>query len=151
MGAISRIFGVLIFSILSKSWPLYLENERRSWWSQKVVLLHKRIPLDITTSIDRQNCCWRLFSNWVHRASRESPTEGGRLPTDISSFWGTICCMQHCAISKLRYVSSDAVCSVVHMVAYKTLRTLENSDKTVFQKGGRGRWQEVAIYERFQL
>ena len=47
--------------------------------------------------------------------------------------------MQHCAISKLRYVSSDAVCSVVHMVAYKTLKTLENSDKTVFQKGGRSR------------
>ena len=30
--------------------------------------------------------------------------------------------MQHYAISKLRYVSSDAVCSVVHMVAYKTLK-----------------------------
>ena len=38
------------------------------------------------------------------------------------------------------------------VVAYKTSKTLENSDKTVFQKGGRGRWQDAAIYvERFQL
>ena len=46
--------------------------------------------------------------------------------------------MQHYAISKLRYVSSDAVCSVVYG-RLQNVKTLEISDKTVFQKGGRGR------------
>ena len=47
--------------------------------------------------------------------------------------------MQHYAISKLRYVSSDAVCSVVHMVAYKTLKHWKTQIKPSSKKGGRGR------------
>ena len=42
--------------------------------------------------------------------------------------------MQHYAISKLRYVSSDAVCSVVHMVAYKTLKHWKTQTKPSSKK-----------------
>ena len=37
------------------------------------------------------------------------------------------------------------------VVTYNTLKTMENSDKTVILKSSRGRLQKVAIYERFQL
>ena len=42
--------------------------------------------------------------------------------------------MQHYAISKLRYVSSDAVCSVGHMVAYKTLKHWKTQIKRSSEK-----------------
>ena len=40
---------------------------------------------------------------------------------------------------------------MLEVVAYKMLKTMENSDKAVILKSGRGRLQEVDTYERFQL
>ena len=44
------------------------------------MLLHKRIPLDITTTIGGQNCCRTLSSNWVHRGSKQSVPLPSSLP-----------------------------------------------------------------------
>ena len=38
---------------------------------------------------------------------------------------------------------------MLEVVAYKTLKTVENSAKAVILKSGRGRLQEVGIYESF--
>ena len=40
---------------------------------------------------------------------------------------------------------------MLEVVAYNTLKTIENSDKAVILKSSCSRLQEVDIYERFQL
>ena len=53
------------------------------------MLLHKRIPLDITTTIGGQNCCRTLSSNWVHRGSKQLYPSPLAFPTQSWDF----CCL----------------------------------------------------------